>query len=491
VAQRFGLHIVPAAFISLVANGCADLSSLRLSHPSVAPAAQPGTATLKVDPSQIPTMYRRMLAVDLPTVARVAMARNLDIQQAQQRVEASRGQYEASVGAIFPSLTPGVTAVGIQGAVATGGGFGLASFGNFLPLAALQWIINPGQVAYDLVASKRRLEASAQQAQAVEQETTRLAAVQYYDLVLTQAQVAVTQQAMEEAEELLRIERLKSKSGTGLPADELRAQAAVAAVQQDGLTAIKEFYNASIALTLTLHLDSTVMLVPRAGAMAQTTLVREDLPIEDMLVTAVHYRPDLQAVRTLVSAAQADKGATFWGGLGPQGQATGILQPAPPAGTVADTMYRQQTYVATGGFNLSAQIFGRIKTAVANAKLAGLNLDLQLDRVQAAVVSAHQASITAAKLIPIADQEVAAAEEALRLTQQNLRTGTGLTIDVLQAQSSAEKARLRRATAMVRYNQAQINLLAALGLIDQTNLEDQPTASAVLGAQAASSGPTP
>ena len=77
------------------------------------------------------------------------------------------------------------------------------------------------------------------------------------------------------------------------------------------------------------------------------------------------------------------------------------------------------------------------------------------------------------------------------MTQQNLTAGTGLTIDVLQAENAAEKARLRRATAMVRYNQAQINLLAALGLIDQTNLEDQPTAAPVPGAQAASSGPKP
>jgi len=474
--------MVSVAVVSLMANGCADLGSLRLSHPSVAPDAQP-TATLKVDPSQIPTMYRQMLAVDLPTVARVAMARNLEIQQAQQRVEASRGAYEASIGAIFPSITPGATAVGLNGAVASGGGFGLASFQNFFPVAALQWIINPGQVAYDLVASKRRLEASAQQQQAMEQETTRLAAMQYYDLILAQAQVAVTRQAMEESEELLRIERLKTESGTGLPADELRAQAAVAAVQQAGLSAIKEFYNASIALTLTLHLDSTVMLVPRAGAMAQTTLVREDLQIEDMLVIALRHRPDLQAVRTLVSAAQADKGATLWGGLGPQVQAAGLVRPAPPAETVADTEYRQQTYAVTGGFNWSAQIFGRIKTAMANAKLAGLDLDRQLDKVRAAVVSAHQASVTAAKLIPLAGQEVASAEEALRLTQQDLRTGTGLTIDVLQAEDTAEKARLRRATAMVRYNQAQINLLAALGLIDQTNL-DQPTAAPVLGAQA-------
>jgi outer membrane protein TolC len=111
-----------------------------------------------------------------------------------------------------------------------------------------------------------------------------------------------------------------------------------------------------------------------------------------------------------------------------------------------------------------------------------------LDKVRAAVVSAHQASITAAKLVPIAAQEVASAEEALRLTQENLRAGTGLTIDVLQAQDAAEQARLRRATAMVRYNQSQINLLAALGLVDQTNVEAGATAAPALGAPMNPSG---
>jgi outer membrane protein TolC len=70
-------------------------------------------------------------------------------------------------------------------------------------------------------------------------------------------------------------------------------------------------------------------------------------------------------------------------------------------------------------------------------------VDRQLDEVQAAVVTAHQANLTAAKLIPKAKQGVAAAEEALRLTQENLQAGTGLTIDVLQAQDSADQARLR------------------------------------------------
>jgi hypothetical protein len=44
------------------------------------------------------------------------------------------------------------------------------------------------------------------------------------------------------------------KTGTGLPADELRAEAARAGKQQDLLTALNGFYDASIALTVTLHL---------------------------------------------------------------------------------------------------------------------------------------------------------------------------------------------------------------------------------------------
>jgi outer membrane protein TolC len=428
-------------------------------------------------------MYdHRLLAVDLPTVVGVAMARNIDIKAAQESVEASRGVYESSVGAIFPSLTPNVTALGIQGAVSNPNNIlAVATFTHFFPAAAIQWIINPGQVAYNVIASKKRVEASEQQDQAVVLETTRAAAVQYYDLMLNQAQVSVAWQAIKEAEELLRIERLRLKAGTALPADELRAKADVALKQQNLLTALNGFYDASVALIVTLDLDPTVMLVPRAGTVRQAKLVREDLPIDDMLVTAARYRPDLEAVRTLLVAAEADKGATMWGGLGPQAQATGVLATKPPAGRLVDTEYRQPIYTATGGFNWSLATFGRIKSAAANVNIAALNVDRQLDQVQAAVVTAHQASLTAAKLIPRAKQEVAAAEEALRLTQKNLQSGTGLTIDVLQAQDTADQARLRYSTALIRYNQSQINLLAALGLIDQETVEGRPALPRVPG----------
>jgi outer membrane protein TolC len=58
-----------------------------------------------------------------------------------------------------------------------------------------------------------------------------------------------------------------------------------------------------------------------------------------------------------------------------------------------------------------------------------------------------------------------------QLRRASRETGTGLTLDVLVAEDAADQARLNYATAIVRYNQAEVNLLAALGLIDELNVE--------------------
>jgi hypothetical protein len=51
---------------------------------------------------------------------------------------------------------------------------------------------------------------------------------------------------------------------------------------------------------------------------------------------------------------------------------------------------------------------------------------------------------------------------------------TGLILDVLQAEDAVNQARLRHASAITNYNKAQVDLLAALGLIDQTNVARSP-----------------
>src|SRR5437762_9464525 len=99
-----------AVLVAFFATGCAQKQRPRpqASRPSLAPATQP-SASLQIDASHVQPMYRELLAVDLPTVIRVATTRNLEIEQARQRVEAQRGQYESSVESVFPIIAPTLT----------------------------------------------------------------------------------------------------------------------------------------------------------------------------------------------------------------------------------------------------------------------------------------------------------------------------------------------------------------------------------------------
>jgi outer membrane protein TolC len=412
-------------------------------------------------------MYRQVLAIDLPTVTRVASAQNLDIQQARQRVEASRGRYESSVETIFPVIAPNILYQYLHGPSQNANGtLVLTNFNNILPALTLQWIINPGRAYYDIVASKRRVEASDQQERAVMLETLRSASVQYYDLVLAQARVSTARQAVDEAQESLRLTELRVKAGTALAADQARARAFLAGRRQDLLLAVNLFYQSSLALASTLHLDPVVTLVPAQNQITQLALVRDELEINELLTTAVRYRPDLQAARTLLAAAEADKGAIVWGALGPQLQAAysvGALQ-ADAQGHVFHFHEQQRAY-ASAGFTLGVSTFGQVKTANANLRATALEVEKQLEQVRIEVVTAQQAASTNAALIPIAQEQVESAQEALRLAQANLQAGTMLLLDVLQAQDELDAARLRYADAVVHYNQSQVNLLASLGVL--------------------------
>jgi outer membrane protein TolC len=463
-----------ASFWSL--PGCSQEKGVpSATRPSIAPATQP-TATLSLAGAELRPMYRELMPVDLPTVIRVAAARNIDIQQAQERVAASQGRYESSVEAVLPVIAPTLMYQHLEGVNQNANGtLVAANFNNLLPAITVQWIINPGAVAYDIIAARRRLRASREDAEAAQLETRRLGAIQYYDLLLAQAKVAVARQAVAQAEEALRLTALRVRAGTSLQSDETRARASRAGRQQDLLIAVNDFYQASVALTATLNLDPTVTLVPKGEQLAQATLVRNDLTIDELLAMAVKYRPDLAAARTLLKAADADKGAVIWGALGPQLQAAytyGGLKTSIPGKTYG--LHEQQRGSAGVGFALGLSTFGRSKTAESNVRSAALDVERQLVLIGRDVVATSQLSQTNAAIIPIAQEQVHSAEEALRLAQANLNAGTSLLLDVLQAEDEVNSARLRYAGAVAHYNQSQVNLIASVGMLDETTLTIVP-----------------
>lgn len=278
--------------------------------------------------------------------------------------------------------------------------------------------------------------------------------------------------------------------------------------------------DASVLLAVTLHLDSSVTLVPAVTNLEKAQLVREDLSIEETLGIAVAFRPELEGFRNSIDAAIADhkNKKAWWTGFGPTvslayqyGGITGhannvvpaegvpgnlLVNPATANGSFSSNPFAnglikegilrgskqvdgrddqtysfsdQQRATAAAGWRLSLSTLGDLKTAKAREQDALVRYERILDEVRAEAVIATQAARTYDQLIEFARQQVASAEEALRLSQANLQAGTMTTLDVLQAQDTATQARLRFAEAVVRYNQSQVRLLAALGLLDRSS----------------------
>ena len=467
--------------VSLMAGCANDLTELDVARqngpPNVMPARQVSSATLRLQNSSIQPMYRQRLTIDLETVVRVASLDNVGILEAQHRVVASHGQLEAAAAAILPVVGPGVALTHLQGAdINNLGVLQAAHFTTLNPAILVHWAVNPGQVYFDVVASKKRLHASGEQERSVVMQTVQTAALKYYDLVLAQARVAVAREALAEAEELLRLANKRVDSGFGLPVDVIRSRAALAGRQQTLALALNGFYKASVALAATLYLDPTVTLVPRSRALAARSLVRDDLGIEQMLNLAVQWRPDLQSVRDLAAAAGADTSKVIWGAGLPTLQAG--FQPGQFGSWTPGKTFlpKGQEISAAGiGWVFNPTVFGQAKTAGAYEQISELEVKRLIQQVGDDVVISAQDSATNAGLIPIAKQQVTAAEEALHITQENFEAGTALFLDILQAQDAVLAARLNYANAITSYNQSQVNLLTALGLVDQTNVALEPS----------------
>jgi outer membrane protein TolC len=133
-------------------------------------------------------------------------------------------------------------------------------------------------------------------------------------------------------------------------------------------------------------------------------------------------------------------------------------------------LHHQERANAAVGLRFGLSLFGDLDSASAEERRAALEAEKALDGVSAEVVRAHQDTNVQADLVRHANDEQQAAQEVLRLAQANLQAGTMTTLDVLHAESTLAQARLHYAAALSRYNQAQVNLLAALGLLREESL---------------------
>jgi outer membrane protein TolC len=424
----------------------------------------------------------------------LAGACDLDIATARQRVLQALGDLDEARGLWLPSLFTGPTYYRLDGQVQAINGRVMtvdrgslflgttASLANsfpaappgsgFPPLNTLSGVLRLSDAIYGTRAARRVIAANQAGVQIATNDALLTVSEAYFDLQLAAGRLAITREAVGNAEVLSGITGTYARSGAGLEADYRRILTELRSRRGACRAAVGELEVASANLVRPLLLDPHILVAPVEPAETVIRLIPDDIPLDDLICQGWRNRPELARARELVEAAvlrlkQAKlrpfvpSVALTYSGGGFGGGQNAFFGNFNTRGDVAASLFWELR-----GLGFSDRGFRRV------AEAQRCTADIDLVRVQAQVandvVAAYKARAAATGWMDEARLSITEATESLALNLTNIRSGAGLPgatrpIEVLQPIQALAQSRTDYLNAVLAYNRAQFRLLRAIG----------------------------
>lgn len=479
--------------------------------PASDPAATATTQGLPLFPGQV------VQPIDLASALSLGGARDLDIATARQRVLQALADLSEARALWLPSLFLGPTWYRADGKIQTITGEvrtidrsslfvgGTAAMANGFPAPApgtgppqlngLSTVLRISDAIYEPMAARRVAAASQAGVRTATNNALLAVSEAYFDLQQAAGTLAIAREATANAEVLSGLTGTFARNGQGLEADHRRALAELRTRRRTIAASVGRFKVASANLVRPLVLDPHIVVAPVEPAESVLRLVRDDACLDDLIVQAWQFRPELAQAQELVQAAlirwkQArlrpfipSVGLTYAGG-GFGGGRNGFFGDFGGRGDAAASLFWELRNL---GFTDRAIARRRA------AESADANIDLVRVQAQVAadVVASREAQVAALAQMDEARQSVTEAVESLELNLANIRRGAGLPgatrpIEVLQPIQALAQARTDYLDAVLTYNRSQFRLFRAIG---QPPLLPPPSAPPPATAEAASRPP--
>jgi outer membrane protein TolC len=408
----------------------------------------------------------RRLVIDLPSSIELAGGRSIEIQRARIRLDEAENQTHAEYFALFPTITPLFRAMSHIGQAQPQSGINVyVTRTNFLtqPVIAATW--RPGAVVFGVLTAARREDAAQAGTETARLDTVVAAAHGYFELVQGHALLDIAKGAVREAEELKRNEDSLLAKGAGLQVRVYRAEAELAARNQELAAAEGRIAVASARLAAVLQLEPDVELVPKEAYPPLLPLVRSSIPITDLIAFGLDERPEVRDLRSEKEARLKAREGAIYGPLVPF--VTPLIQTGYFGPTLGKLNFSQDAMVIVGWVVGPDGLLDipRIRGASLGVQRAQLDMDELRARIQREVSEAKARAVAAEESLEAAHDGVIAAREYLRLARDRLAKGVTIQLEVLDAQSMFLRARAREVGAIVEYDGAQYDLLRALGSV--------------------------
>jgi outer membrane protein TolC len=446
-----------------------------------------GTAVAQVTPASPPqqqapqqpeTIAPSTYPVDLPTVLRLAGARNLDVQLARTVVDEAHANYTSAIEAFLPSFVPAASYLQHTGRDQRVESplIDVTRHNESAGVSATAQI-PVGEAIFESLQSRQMIHAADAGQAAQEQDTGLAAAQQYFTLVNAGALVNVVSQALAISQNYEQQLNDAVRIGTAFKGDAVRVQTQTRRLQLDLTRAREQQRFAAAQLAQTLHLHALVDLVPAEREPAPFALMDLSETPDALVRAALEKRPEVARSAALIAAAEQARRGALYGPLVPTlgghafaGEFNGGGQLF--AGEVGGA---ENTNISGGprrdySIGLSWKIgpggildFGRIRAAGAQLTRAEVNDEKLRDAIEREVVDAYTQVQSLFQQMRDARLNVGAAEETLRLTRGRKQLGVGTVLEDIQAQQELLSARSQLVTIVTQLNQAQYGLMRSVG----------------------------
>jgi outer membrane protein TolC len=415
-----------------------------------------------------------VLPIDLPTALQLADTANPTIAFARaQAQEAYYRMREAQVGWL-PDLRLGPVYNRHDGQLQTSRGDVLGvSKQNFFTGggAALSW--NTTNLYFGPLVARRLAAARNAAAQTVSRDVQLDVALTYLDLVRFHAALAISQDILGRAEEMLHFARAGEKAGLGkTPADINRALTEVNLRRSELIELRGQAAVVAARLAQLLLLPPAVQLVPAEPPVVPIVLVPLPACIDDLLAVALQNRPELREGRLLSEAADARfrqarispfiprleigySGGTFGGGVNEEmdnfsGRSDGMAQ----------AVWQLN--------NLGAGDVARARIQRAQREQANYHVQAVQARIGAEVTAAASSVLARQESLASSQEAVRQALEMWRRLQKATFGMAGPTrqydpLEPLLAEQALAQARVRYLNDVIEFNRWQFRLYWALG----------------------------
>jgi len=429
--------------------------------------------------------------VTLRDVLNSIVQHNLDIADSRAQTEIQKWGFYNALSGFLPDATFNDYNFLTHGILALPGGFGgssssagsstgsstssATSTGNSTSASALQLrgqfhavggsftyhVYQGGKVLFGSLEQRHNLRAQRAQQNATIQDTLLAATKQYYNLMLQQALLQNQIRAVATDEEQFRQNIDLEKHGLATYLDVLQAKTQLARDRQNLIDQQTARRTAAINLADLLNANLGQDLSPSDAQVRKVRLVDPDMPVANILKLSIDNRPELRQYEELRMAA---KRAIVVAGAN--------LQPKVNlAGGIYGVGSTNLNAISFLSLNINWLIKGfgttdwtNIQQARWQARQALIRANRELLTVLEQVRTSLLQSLSAEKKIDETSEEVASATEELRLARLRFEHGLGTNLDVLTGQRDLTAAYIDKATAIVNYNIAQVQLVHDLGL---------------------------